>query len=109
MHPSNKCGCDESGYPLHFATSCPLTTSYHHKKPSPQYTTQWWRSALSSKLSTGRIDSLIKFLTTNEDLIKSHYPQDDADSDVDSTIASPPRTSQSSSIQSNSEISQFTH
>ncbi|GBN59443.1 hypothetical protein AVEN_235713-1 [Araneus ventricosus] len=44
-----------------------------------------------------------------KNLIKSHYPQDDADSDVDSSTASPPRTRQSSSIQTNSEVSQFTH
>ncbi|GBL90248.1 hypothetical protein AVEN_130359-1 [Araneus ventricosus] len=42
-------------------------------------------------------------------LIISHYPQDDTDSDLDSTIISPPRIRQSSSIQSNTEVSQFTH
>ncbi|GBM71834.1 hypothetical protein AVEN_159954-1 [Araneus ventricosus] len=93
LHPTDKRVCGETGVPLHFTTSWPLTTSYHHKKPSPHYTAQWWRRSLPSKLARGRIHSLKKFQTTNEDLIKSHYPQDDTDS----------------SIQPNNEISQSTH
>ncbi|GBM78269.1 hypothetical protein AVEN_245203-1 [Araneus ventricosus] len=80
------------------ASRCPLTTSYHHKKPNPQYTVQWWRSALTRKLSSEKIDRLIKFLTTSEDLIRSHCPQDDTHSYSDSTIVSPPRTRHSSPI-----------
>ncbi|GBM26673.1 hypothetical protein AVEN_241329-1 [Araneus ventricosus] len=30
------CVCGEIGNPLHYATRCPLTLSYHHKEPSPQ-------------------------------------------------------------------------
>ncbi|GBM91285.1 hypothetical protein AVEN_45498-1 [Araneus ventricosus] len=99
----------ETGDFQYIATSCPLTTSYHHKKPSPQYTAQWWRNALTNKRSRGWIDILIKFLTTKEHLIKSHYRQDDTDSDLDLAIALPPRTRQSSIVHSNNEVSQFTH
>ncbi|GBM86405.1 hypothetical protein AVEN_247444-1 [Araneus ventricosus] len=65
------CGCREIGNPLHYATRCPLTLSYHHKEPSPQFIVHWWKSALSRKLSGRNIDNLITFLATNEDLIKS--------------------------------------
>ncbi|GBN18755.1 hypothetical protein AVEN_69951-1 [Araneus ventricosus] len=56
---------------LHYAKRCPLTLSYHLKEPSPQSIVHWWKSALSSKLSRRNIGRLIKFLATNEDLIKS--------------------------------------
>ncbi|GBM39252.1 hypothetical protein AVEN_43653-1 [Araneus ventricosus] len=39
------------GNPLHYATRCPVTLSYHHKEPSPQFIVHWWKSALTSKLS----------------------------------------------------------
>ncbi|GBL84713.1 hypothetical protein AVEN_191157-1 [Araneus ventricosus] len=35
------CGCREIGNPLHYATRCPLTLSYHHKEPSPQFIVHW--------------------------------------------------------------------
>ncbi|GBM64590.1 hypothetical protein AVEN_56562-1 [Araneus ventricosus] len=49
----------------------PLTLSYHHKEPSPQFIVHWWKSALSSKLSRRSIEHLITFRATNEDVIKS--------------------------------------
>ncbi|GBN92337.1 hypothetical protein AVEN_128666-1 [Araneus ventricosus] len=61
----------EIGNPLLYATRCPLTLSYHHKEPSPQFIVHWWKSALSRKLSRRNIDNLITFLATNEDIIKS--------------------------------------
>ncbi|GBN09680.1 hypothetical protein AVEN_227858-1 [Araneus ventricosus] len=45
--------------------------SYHHKEPSPQYIVHWRKVCLSSELSKRNIDRLIKFLATDEDLIKS--------------------------------------
>ncbi|GBL99329.1 hypothetical protein AVEN_206753-1 [Araneus ventricosus] len=80
LHSTEYCGCGEIGNPLHYATRCPLPVSYHHKEPSPQFIVHWWKSALSSKLSRRNVDRLIKFLMTNEDLIKrqnttpSHTP-----------------------------------
>ncbi|GBL79359.1 hypothetical protein AVEN_92554-1 [Araneus ventricosus] len=70
LHSTYYCGCGEIGNPLHYETRCPLTLSYHHKEPSPQFIVHWWKSALSRKLSRQNIDNLITFLATNEDLIK---------------------------------------
>ncbi|GBN92623.1 hypothetical protein AVEN_145719-1 [Araneus ventricosus] len=79
-YSKDNCGCGEIENPLHYATRCPLTLSYHHKEASPQFIVHWWKSALSSKLSRRNIDHLITFLATNKDLIKrqnttpSHSP-----------------------------------
>ncbi|GBN06635.1 hypothetical protein AVEN_215809-1 [Araneus ventricosus] len=70
LHSKNG-GCGEIGNPLHYATRCPLPLSYQHKDPSTQFIVHWWKSALSRKLSRRNIYRLIKFLATNEDLIKS--------------------------------------
>ncbi|GBN06137.1 hypothetical protein AVEN_19594-1 [Araneus ventricosus] len=58
LHSTDYCACGEIGNPLHYATRCPLTLSYHHKEPSPQFIVHWWKSALSSKLSRRNIDHL---------------------------------------------------
>ncbi|GBM12335.1 hypothetical protein AVEN_116778-1 [Araneus ventricosus] len=71
LHSTDYCRCGEIRNPLHYAKRCPLTLTYHHKDPSPQFIAHWWKSALSSKLSRRNIDRLIKFLATNEDLIKN--------------------------------------
>ncbi|GBM64735.1 hypothetical protein AVEN_129106-1 [Araneus ventricosus] len=71
LHSTDYCRCGEIGNPLHYATRWPLTLSYHHKEPSPQFIVHWWKSALSRKLLRGNIDHLMTFLATNEDLIKS--------------------------------------
>ncbi|GBM43947.1 hypothetical protein AVEN_251646-1 [Araneus ventricosus] len=41
LHSTDYCGCGEIGNPLHYATRCPLTLSYHHKEPSPQFIVHW--------------------------------------------------------------------
>ncbi|GBL85258.1 hypothetical protein AVEN_222727-1 [Araneus ventricosus] len=71
LNSTNCCGCGEIGNPLHYATGCPLTFSYHHKERSSQFIVHWWKRALSSKLSRRNIEHLITFLATNNDLIKS--------------------------------------
>ncbi|GBL63252.1 hypothetical protein AVEN_247737-1 [Araneus ventricosus] len=58
--------------PLHYATSCHMTLSYHFTKPSAENTQLWWKSLLSNKLSRINIDKLISFLTENKNLIKQH-------------------------------------
>ncbi|GBM59274.1 hypothetical protein AVEN_66216-1 [Araneus ventricosus] len=41
LHSTDYCGCGEIGNPLHYATRCPLTLSYHHKEPIPQFIVLW--------------------------------------------------------------------
>ncbi|GBM57606.1 hypothetical protein AVEN_216353-1 [Araneus ventricosus] len=70
LHHSDICTCGEKGDPLHYATSCHMTLSYHFTKPSVENTQLWWKSVLSNKLSRIKISKLIYFLIENENLIK---------------------------------------
>ncbi|GBM61985.1 hypothetical protein AVEN_201302-1 [Araneus ventricosus] len=107
LHPADYCGCKEITNPLHYSTRCPLTSSYHHRELSPQFTIHWWRSAPSSKLSRRKIYHLIKFFSTSEDLIKSQRYNTDTDSslEIDTSTDSPPRTRHSTNSQSSSKAS----
>ncbi|GBM03958.1 hypothetical protein AVEN_99164-1 [Araneus ventricosus] len=77
--------------PLHYATSCHITLSYHFTKPSAENTQLWWKSVLSNKLSRIKIYKLISFLTENENLIKQ--PPDATSSfDFDPDFSPSPRS-----------------
>ncbi|GBL88157.1 hypothetical protein AVEN_117758-1 [Araneus ventricosus] len=67
---SDICTCGEKGDPLHYATSCHMTLSYHFTKPSAENTQLLWKSVLSNKLSRIKLSKLISFLTEDENLIK---------------------------------------
>ncbi|GBM00422.1 hypothetical protein AVEN_179231-1 [Araneus ventricosus] len=93
LHHSDICACGEKGDPLHYATSCHMTLSYHFTKPSAENTQLWWKSLLSNKLSRINIAKLISFLTENENLIKQ--PPDatsSSDSDPDFSLSPRPQT-----------------
>ncbi|GBM58248.1 hypothetical protein AVEN_85847-1 [Araneus ventricosus] len=80
----------EKGDPLHYATSCHITLSYHFTKPSAENTQLWWKSLLSNKLSRINIPKLISFLTENGNLIKQP-PDATSSSDSDPDFSSSPR------------------
>ncbi|GBM46797.1 hypothetical protein AVEN_40006-1 [Araneus ventricosus] len=42
--------CGEKGEPLHYSTSCHLTSSFHFIKPSVEGTLFWWKNLLLNKL-----------------------------------------------------------
>ncbi|GBL81953.1 hypothetical protein AVEN_50538-1 [Araneus ventricosus] len=70
LHPSDICTCGAKGDPLHYATSCHMTLSYHFTKPSAENIQLWWKSLLSNKLSRINTAKLICFLSEKENLIK---------------------------------------
>ncbi|GBN37450.1 hypothetical protein AVEN_112080-1, partial [Araneus ventricosus] len=84
------CTCGEKGDPLHYATSCHMTLSYHFTKPSAKNTQLWWKTVLSNKLSRIKISKLISFLTENENLIKQP-PDATSSSDSDPDFSPSPR------------------
>ncbi|GBM62252.1 hypothetical protein AVEN_44045-1 [Araneus ventricosus] len=90
-HYTDRWACVEVGSPLHYATSCQLTASYHFTKPR-YLTTIWWQNLLNNKLSRTKIITFISFLTEHENLIKSqqdHSNSTKQDSFSDSDSASP--------------------
>ncbi|GBO33882.1 hypothetical protein AVEN_227022-1 [Araneus ventricosus] len=80
----------EMGDPLHYATSCHMTLSYHFAKPSAENAQLWCKSVLSNKLSRIHIAKLIYFLTENENLIKQP-PDATSSSDSDPDFSPSPR------------------
>ncbi|GBN79987.1 hypothetical protein AVEN_86648-1 [Araneus ventricosus] len=76
--------------PLHNATSCHLTSSFHFTKPSAENTRLWRKNLFLNKLSRIKIAKLISFLTDNEDLIKQQ-PGATSSSDSDPDFFPSPR------------------
>ncbi|GBN81438.1 hypothetical protein AVEN_146081-1 [Araneus ventricosus] len=73
--------------PLHYATSCHMTLSYHFTKKSAENTQLWWKSVLLNKLSRIDIAKLVSFLIESENLIKQ--PPDATNSSDSDTYFSP--------------------
>ncbi|GBN07499.1 hypothetical protein AVEN_244877-1 [Araneus ventricosus] len=91
LHHSDIGACEEKGDPLHYATSCHMTLSYHFTKPSAENTQLWWKSVLSDKLSRINIAKLASFLIENENLIKLP-PDSTSSSDSDPDFSLSPRS-----------------
>ncbi|GBM50504.1 hypothetical protein AVEN_254780-1 [Araneus ventricosus] len=70
LHQSDICACGEKRYPLHYATSCHMMSSYHFTNPNAENIQLWWKGGLSNKVSRINIAKLVSFLTENETLIK---------------------------------------
>ncbi|GBM75867.1 hypothetical protein AVEN_247853-1 [Araneus ventricosus] len=71
LRTTDFCGCGELGTPLHFATICRFTSSYHFTKPSNDLENLWWKRAINNPLSRIQIRKLINFISKNGD-ISSH-------------------------------------
>ncbi|GBM59813.1 hypothetical protein AVEN_10020-1 [Araneus ventricosus] len=65
---SDRCDRGELGSPQHFATSCPLTNSFHLTKLSNDLEQLWWRIVLTNPFSRIKIRKLIKFISKNKDI-----------------------------------------
>ncbi|GBM46137.1 hypothetical protein AVEN_194695-1 [Araneus ventricosus] len=48
IRSSDSCGCGNLGNPLHNATSCLFTTSYHLTKPSSDLEPLWWKRVMNN-------------------------------------------------------------
>ncbi|GBM50300.1 hypothetical protein AVEN_70933-1 [Araneus ventricosus] len=70
---SDSCGCGNLGIPLHYATSCLFTTSYHLTKPSADLEPLWWKRVMNNSNSRAKIRKLIQFIAENETLF---FPKD---------------------------------
>ncbi|GBN12403.1 hypothetical protein AVEN_44620-1 [Araneus ventricosus] len=70
---SDSCGCGNLGNPLHYATGCLFTTSYHLTKPSADLEPLWWKRVMNNNNSRAKIRKLIHFIAENETLL---FPED---------------------------------
>ncbi|GBN65964.1 hypothetical protein AVEN_167864-1, partial [Araneus ventricosus] len=56
------CSCGGIGTPIHYATVCLLTTSYHMAPPSQQHQPIWFRRVANNSTSRRKIHNLLHFL-----------------------------------------------
>ncbi|GBM45418.1 hypothetical protein AVEN_56261-1 [Araneus ventricosus] len=52
----DSCGWGNLGNPLHYATSCLFTTSYHLKKPPADLEPLWWKRVMNNNNSRAKIN-----------------------------------------------------
>ncbi|GBO34183.1 hypothetical protein AVEN_40757-1 [Araneus ventricosus] len=62
---SDSCGYGNLGNPLHYATSCLFTTSYHLTKPSGDLEPLWWKRVMNNNNPRAKIRKLIHFIAEN--------------------------------------------
>ncbi|GBN98881.1 hypothetical protein AVEN_34281-1 [Araneus ventricosus] len=65
---SDSCGCGNLDNPVHYATSCLFTTSYHLTKPPADLEPLWWKRVMNNNNSRAKIRKLIHFIPENETL-----------------------------------------
>ncbi|XP_055951673.1 uncharacterized protein LOC129987758 [Argiope bruennichi] len=64
------CTCGEVGSPLHYATECILTTSYHLTKPSANLQQVWFSRVADNSLSRAKIRKMVQFLHEESQLFR---------------------------------------
>ncbi|GBM39429.1 hypothetical protein AVEN_126314-1 [Araneus ventricosus] len=64
------CSYGEIEIPIHYASSCLLTTSCRMKQPEPSLEQEWYRKVASNHLSRSRIRGIIKPIHNYQDLLK---------------------------------------
>ncbi|GBM02482.1 hypothetical protein AVEN_76523-1 [Araneus ventricosus] len=62
VRSTDLCSCVEVGSPIHFATSCPLASSWHFSAPSSTNLFLWKKGFLKNAPSRSKSNNLIKFL-----------------------------------------------
>ncbi|GBO07134.1 hypothetical protein AVEN_59289-1 [Araneus ventricosus] len=70
LSDSDSCACGEVDDPMHYETSCPLTLSWHIRKPSTSLESLWYQRVLENPNSRKRIINMIKFITDNENIMR---------------------------------------
>ncbi|GBM14024.1 hypothetical protein AVEN_166206-1 [Araneus ventricosus] len=72
LHLSDSYTCiyREFGDPIHYATSCPSTFSWHIMKPSTSLKCLWYQRVLENPNSRKIIIMMIKFIIDNENIMR---------------------------------------
>ncbi|GBL83335.1 hypothetical protein AVEN_110651-1 [Araneus ventricosus] len=70
LSDSDSCARGEVGDPIHYATSRPLTLSWHIRKPSTSLESLWYQRVLENLNSRKRIINMIKFIIDNENRMR---------------------------------------
>ncbi|GBM77624.1 hypothetical protein AVEN_34453-1 [Araneus ventricosus] len=68
--PSPNCSCGQVGTPLHYATECILTSSWHIKKPAENLQKIWFRRVAANKNSRLLIRKIVQHINNNRALFR---------------------------------------
>ncbi|GBN70622.1 hypothetical protein AVEN_86575-1 [Araneus ventricosus] len=74
LSDSDYCSCGGIGMPLHYATECILTVSWHMRKPAPNFEQEWLKRVANILVSRHKIRRFVKFISENRDLFRSPLP-----------------------------------
>ncbi|GBM71869.1 hypothetical protein AVEN_229364-1 [Araneus ventricosus] len=70
LSPTSFYPCGQVGTPLHYATECLLTLSWHMTKPARQHEEQWFRNFTANHQSRTRIRAIIQHIHINQPLFR---------------------------------------
>ncbi|GBN19763.1 Putative protein in type-1 retrotransposable element R1DM [Araneus ventricosus] len=70
LSQTDYCNCGGIGSPIHYATECPFTLSWHLKTPASSNIDPWRKSIAQNKILSNKICELIRFIHQNNDLFK---------------------------------------
>ncbi|GBO11168.1 hypothetical protein AVEN_74793-1 [Araneus ventricosus] len=69
LRTHDNCSCGEKGDPMHYATKCRFTLSWHFQTPTVSLKLQWLENILSNNLSRTRLRFLMRFICDEDKLI----------------------------------------
>ncbi|GBM38566.1 hypothetical protein AVEN_71675-1 [Araneus ventricosus] len=69
LRTHDSCSCGEKGDPIHYATKCPFTLSWHFQTPTVSLKLQWLKNILTNNLSRTRLRLLMRFICDENNLI----------------------------------------
>ncbi|GBM10711.1 hypothetical protein AVEN_105-1 [Araneus ventricosus] len=69
LRTHGNCSCGETGDPIHYATKCRFTLSWHFQTPTVSLKLQWLKNILTNNLSRTRLRLLMRFICDENNLI----------------------------------------
>ncbi|GBM88479.1 hypothetical protein AVEN_144800-1 [Araneus ventricosus] len=69
LRTHDNCSCGEKGDPVHYATKCPFTLSWHFQAPKVSLKLQWLKNILTNNISRTRLRLLMRFICDENNLI----------------------------------------
>ncbi|GBN70880.1 hypothetical protein AVEN_9488-1 [Araneus ventricosus] len=69
LRTHDNCSYGEKGDPIHYATKCRFTLSWHFRTPTVSLKLQWLKNILTSNLSRTRLRLLTRFICDENNLI----------------------------------------
>ncbi|GBM74981.1 hypothetical protein AVEN_28181-1 [Araneus ventricosus] len=69
LRTHDNCSCGGKGDPMHYATKCWFTLSWHFQTPTVSLKLQWLKNILTNNLSRTRLRLLMRFRCDENNLI----------------------------------------